>query len=140
MERVCGEADYVSPESGGRTRAGRAAGQCGLPLAPLGYADAESFIAAGDRALHAAGALMPVGKATACRLPDVQLLAPLLHPPRIFCVGLNYSDHAAESKMAVQAVPTIFMKLCIGASRVRTAISFCRRTASSRIMKRSLRS
>ena len=42
---------------------------------------------------------------------SVQLLSPLLHPPRIFCVGLNYLDHAAESKMAVQAVPTIFMKL-----------------------------
>ena len=44
-------------------------------------------------------------------LSSVQLLSPLLHPPRIFCVGLNYLDHAAESKMAVQAVPTIFMKL-----------------------------
>jgi 2-keto-4-pentenoate hydratase/2-oxohepta-3-ene-1,7-dioic acid hydratase in catechol pathway len=41
----------------------------------------------------------------------VQLLSPLLRPPRIFCVGLNYLNHAAESKMAVQSVPTIFMKL-----------------------------
>lgn len=44
-------------------------------------------------------------------LADVTLLAPLHHPPRIFGIGLNYADHAAESKMAVQAVPTVFMKL-----------------------------
>ncbi len=84
------------------------------PLAPLGCADAESFIAAGDRGLHAAGALIAGGKGDSLPAANVQLLAPLLHPPRIFCVGLNYVDHAAESKMAVQAVPTIFMKLASG--------------------------
>jgi 2-keto-4-pentenoate hydratase/2-oxohepta-3-ene-1,7-dioic acid hydratase in catechol pathway len=80
-----------------------------LPLAPLGYGDAESFIAAGEPALASARAA--IGKQPAVSLSSVQLLSPLLHPPRIFCVGLNYLDHAAESKMAVQAVPTIFMKL-----------------------------
>lgn len=44
-------------------------------------------------------------------LADVQLVAPLAKPPRIFAVGLNYADHAAESKMKVQTVPTVFMKL-----------------------------
>lgn len=39
------------------------------------------------------------------------LLAPLPDPPRLFCIGLNYASHAAESKMKVQAVPTVFMKL-----------------------------
>jgi 2-keto-4-pentenoate hydratase/2-oxohepta-3-ene-1,7-dioic acid hydratase in catechol pathway len=84
------------------------------PLSPLGYADAESFIAAGDKALQAARALMAAGKGGSLPAADVQLLSPLLHPPRIFCVGLNYVDHAAESKMVVQAVPTIFMKLASG--------------------------
>jgi 2-keto-4-pentenoate hydratase/2-oxohepta-3-ene-1,7-dioic acid hydratase in catechol pathway len=79
------------------------------PLAPLGYADAESFIAAGEKALASARAA--IGKQSSVPLSSVQLLSPLLHPPRIFCVGLNYLDHATESKMAVQAVPTIFMKL-----------------------------
>jgi 2-keto-4-pentenoate hydratase/2-oxohepta-3-ene-1,7-dioic acid hydratase in catechol pathway len=79
------------------------------PLAPLGYADAESFIAAGEQALASARA--SVGKQSAVPLASVQLLSPLLNPPRIFCVGLNYQDHATESKMVVQAVPTIFMKL-----------------------------
>jgi 2-keto-4-pentenoate hydratase/2-oxohepta-3-ene-1,7-dioic acid hydratase in catechol pathway len=44
-------------------------------------------------------------------LEDVTLLAPLQRPPRIFGIGLNYREHAAESKMAVQSVPTVFMKL-----------------------------
>jgi 2-keto-4-pentenoate hydratase/2-oxohepta-3-ene-1,7-dioic acid hydratase in catechol pathway len=79
------------------------------PLAPLGYTDAESFIAAGEQGFASARGL--IGKQGAVPLSSVQLLSPLLHPPRIFCVGLNYLDHAAESKMVVQAVPTIFMKL-----------------------------
>ncbi|HWZ51893.1 MAG TPA: fumarylacetoacetate hydrolase family protein [Granulicella sp.] len=44
-------------------------------------------------------------------LDDVRLLAPLRHPPRIFGIGLNYREHAAESKMVVQSVPTVFLKL-----------------------------
>lgn len=44
-------------------------------------------------------------------LDDVTLLAPLERPPRIFGIGLNYREHAVESKMAVQSVPTVFMKL-----------------------------
>jgi 2-keto-4-pentenoate hydratase/2-oxohepta-3-ene-1,7-dioic acid hydratase in catechol pathway len=44
-------------------------------------------------------------------LDEVRLLAPIQRPPRIFAVGLNYQEHAAESKMKVQVVPTVFMKL-----------------------------
>ncbi|MGI4827252.1 MAG: fumarylacetoacetate hydrolase family protein [Janthinobacterium lividum] len=44
-------------------------------------------------------------------LSEVTLLAPLSRPPRIFGIGLNYREHAAESKMAVQSVPTVFLKL-----------------------------
>jgi 2-keto-4-pentenoate hydratase/2-oxohepta-3-ene-1,7-dioic acid hydratase in catechol pathway len=87
------------------------------PLGQHGYADAESFIAAGDAALESARTLLSQrgsGKDSAVPHSSVQLLSPLLHPPRIFCVGLNYLDHAAESKMVVQPVPTIFMKLASG--------------------------
>jgi 2-keto-4-pentenoate hydratase/2-oxohepta-3-ene-1,7-dioic acid hydratase in catechol pathway len=44
-------------------------------------------------------------------LNEVALLAPIQKPPRIFGIGLNYREHAAESKMAVQSVPTVFLKL-----------------------------
>jgi 2-keto-4-pentenoate hydratase/2-oxohepta-3-ene-1,7-dioic acid hydratase in catechol pathway len=48
---------------------------------------------------------------TPVALADVTLVAPLRRPPRIFGIGLNYREHAAESKMVIQAVPTVFMKL-----------------------------
>ena len=43
-------------------------------------------------------------------LEKARLLAPLLRPPKIICVGLNYRDHAIETKMEIPKVPTIFSK------------------------------
>jgi 2-keto-4-pentenoate hydratase/2-oxohepta-3-ene-1,7-dioic acid hydratase in catechol pathway len=40
----------------------------------------------------------------------VKLRAPVARPPKIICVGLNYRDHAEESKMEIPSVPTIFAK------------------------------
>lgn len=80
-------------------------------LASAGYATDATFFAAGDAALKAARELS--AKADAPRIPlrDVQLLAPVLKPGKILCVGLNYRDHAVESKMTIPEVPTIFLKL-----------------------------
>src|SRR5579862_7081847 len=41
---------------------------------------------------------------------DVKLLAPVPRPPKFICVGLNYRDHAAEARMEIPTVPTIFSK------------------------------
>src|SRR5882724_7446179 len=48
--------------------------------------------------------------ASVASLATVRLLAPILHPPKIICVGLNYRDHAIESNMEIPKVPTIFSK------------------------------
>jgi 2-keto-4-pentenoate hydratase/2-oxohepta-3-ene-1,7-dioic acid hydratase in catechol pathway len=40
--------------------------------------------------------------------------APLSNPPRVFAIGLNYRDHAIESKMALPKVPVVFFKLHTG--------------------------
>ena len=77
-----------------------------IDLRPLGYSDTLAFIRDGERALQAATTVTG-----SVPLADVQLLAPISNPPRIFCVGLNYRDHAIESKMEIPAVPTIFLKL-----------------------------
>ena len=53
----------------------------------------------------------PVPRGTRIPLDQARLLAPLPNPPRIFCIGLNYRDHAIESKMEIPAVPTVFVKL-----------------------------
>ena len=44
-------------------------------------------------------------------MEEVRLHAPLLDPPRVFAIGLNYRDHAAESGMAIPTTPVVFFKL-----------------------------
>jgi 2-keto-4-pentenoate hydratase/2-oxohepta-3-ene-1,7-dioic acid hydratase in catechol pathway len=41
---------------------------------------------------------------------DTKLRPPLLRPPKIICVGLNYRAHARETNMEIPQVPTIFAK------------------------------
>jgi len=43
-------------------------------------------------------------------LSEVRLLAPIPRPGKIICIGLNYRDHAEETKQAIPAYPTIFSK------------------------------
>lgn len=69
-----------------------------------------SIIHGGVEALNAAADLASV-PSSRISLDTVRLLAPLQDPPRIFCVGLNYRDHAVESKMEIPKVPTVFLKL-----------------------------
>jgi 2-keto-4-pentenoate hydratase/2-oxohepta-3-ene-1,7-dioic acid hydratase in catechol pathway len=67
-----------------------------------------SVIHGGDEALSAVQSLV---SGVQTPLDTVKLLAPLPDSPRIFCVGLNYRDHAVESKMEIPKVPTVFLKL-----------------------------
>src|SRR6188768_1072666 len=39
---------------------------------------------------------------------DARLLAPVPRPPQFLGVGLNYRDHASESKMQLPAGPQVF--------------------------------
>jgi 2,4-diketo-3-deoxy-L-fuconate hydrolase len=41
---------------------------------------------------------------------DLRIGPPIARPGKIICVGLNYSDHAAESGMPIPAEPILFMK------------------------------
>ncbi len=43
-------------------------------------------------------------------LSEAQLLAPLLHPQKVVCVGRNYAEHAAEMGSEVGDLPVIFNK------------------------------
>ena len=88
-------------ERGGRIR----------PLAAVGYATDAEFLSGGDSALQVARSLLDRSGAEEIPLSAVQLLAPVLKPGKILCVGLNYRDHAIESNMAIPDVPTIFLKL-----------------------------
>lgn len=74
-----------------------------------GFPDTLSIIRDGKEALAAVGEL--AGSSALLAFEQVKLLAPLRNPPRIFCIGLNYRDHAVESKMEIPKVPTVFLKL-----------------------------
>ncbi|WP_263357407.1 fumarylacetoacetate hydrolase family protein [Acidicapsa ligni] len=56
-------------------------------------------------------AARPATPAAKLPLADVKLHAPLANPPRIFCIGLNYRDHAIESKMELPKFPVVFFKM-----------------------------
>jgi acylpyruvate hydrolase len=43
-------------------------------------------------------------------LHDVEIMAPILRPPKIVCVGLNYRDHAKEQNRPVPNSPMLFAK------------------------------
>ncbi len=42
--------------------------------------------------------------------PDTRIGPPIARPSKIICIGLNFSDHAAESGMKVPEEPIIFFK------------------------------
>jgi 2-keto-4-pentenoate hydratase/2-oxohepta-3-ene-1,7-dioic acid hydratase in catechol pathway len=76
-----------------------------VDLSAAGYADTLAVIAAGITEPE------PGNTYTAYRLSEVRLHAPLLNPPRIFAIGLNYRDHAIESGMEIPTTPVVFFKL-----------------------------
>ncbi len=39
-----------------------------------------------------------------------RILAPILQPEKVICIGLNYADHAAESGLALPTEPVVFCK------------------------------
>ena len=43
-------------------------------------------------------------------LADVRLHAPVLRPPKILGIGLNYADHARETNQKPPEVPLVFNK------------------------------
>ncbi len=82
-----------------------------IGLGAAGFANLLSVIGGGPEALariETYTAAAPVQS----RFPlgDVTLLAPIPRPPKVICVGLNYADHARESKLEIPKVPTIFAK------------------------------
>lgn len=75
----------------------------------------EDFVAQGESALRTTEGLVEKAAGTdvtaiSVPLSEAMLLAPLLFPPKIICLGLNYVDHAAESKATVPDEPIFFMK------------------------------
>jgi 2-keto-4-pentenoate hydratase/2-oxohepta-3-ene-1,7-dioic acid hydratase in catechol pathway len=83
-----------------------------VSLAPLGFDDMVSVLAANDAGRASIEEFLngPPPSYAVVSLDEITLLAPIPRPPKFICVGLNYRDHAAESHSEIPNVPTIFSK------------------------------
>lgn len=88
---------------------GVAAGDTVVSLKPAGFESLLAVAAGGAAARAAIDAYLASGP-RGVPLAEAQLVAPIPRPPKLICVGLNYRDHAAESRMDIPSVPTIFNK------------------------------
>lgn len=75
----------------------------------------EDFVALGTKGVATAEKMMQTAreKQVECAtslLNEASLLPPIISPPKIICLGLNYRDHAEEQKATVPDEPVIFMK------------------------------
>jgi 2-keto-4-pentenoate hydratase/2-oxohepta-3-ene-1,7-dioic acid hydratase in catechol pathway len=75
----------------------------------------EGFIAEGKKTLEKTEQLLKSADSSVIKkvskpLSQVSLLPPIPFPPKIICLGLNYFDHAAETKSAIPDEPIIFLK------------------------------
>ena len=93
---------------GGAPEPGVISGDRVISLAGAGYADLASVLAQGVTVVEAWIEKAPADASV--ELSAVKLLAPVPRPSKFICVGLNYRDHAIESKMEIPKVPTIFNK------------------------------
>jgi 2-keto-4-pentenoate hydratase/2-oxohepta-3-ene-1,7-dioic acid hydratase in catechol pathway len=96
---------------GGPAQAGVVVGDRVHCLHHSGFGRVIDVIAGGAAAFASIRSYLSSAPASASvTLDSVTLLAPIPKPPKIICVGLNYRDHAAEAKLEVPSVPTIFSK------------------------------
>jgi 2-keto-4-pentenoate hydratase/2-oxohepta-3-ene-1,7-dioic acid hydratase in catechol pathway len=94
----------------GRPALGARIGEEVVDLTALGLPSTlDELLRQGDRGLRAAAEAC--SGATARRpLAGLRLLPPVLSPAKAFAIGLNYLDHAAESKFDPPKYPVIFQR------------------------------
>jgi 2-keto-4-pentenoate hydratase/2-oxohepta-3-ene-1,7-dioic acid hydratase in catechol pathway len=81
-----------------------------LALDPNKYRNMIAFVAAGAPALDEAKNLIHNSQSRRHTLNQVTLLPPIPNPSKIIAVGLNYLDHARETKMEIPQWPILFAK------------------------------
>jgi 2-keto-4-pentenoate hydratase/2-oxohepta-3-ene-1,7-dioic acid hydratase in catechol pathway len=80
------------------------------------YIDVSDVVADFDEAFFASGGLERLANVVAERRGQARAFsnervgAPIARPHQIVCIGLNYSDHAAETGQAVPVEPILFTK------------------------------
>ena len=97
-------------EGGKAARPGLAVDGGVVDLGAEGFEDAIAFMGA-PGSVQAEAARAAVQSRTRIAMEKVRLLAPVPNPPRIFGIGVNYAEHAAESGTRMRDVPTVFLVL-----------------------------
>jgi 2-keto-4-pentenoate hydratase/2-oxohepta-3-ene-1,7-dioic acid hydratase in catechol pathway len=110
----------VSYTHKGRAGFGRIEGDKVIALASPDAPDLKSALAKGLADLPASGPKL--------NLADLTLLPPVPNPEKIFCIGINYADHRAETGRSATDHPTIFTRfadtqVAHGAAMIRPAAS-----------------
>ena len=82
-----------------------------VSLHPAGFEDMLAVLRGGaDARMRVENWLSSPPGGHVVKASEVRMRAPILRPGKIICVGLNYRDHAIESKLPIPEVPTIFAK------------------------------
>ncbi len=81
-----------------------------IGLGDAGFDSMISVISAGYDAFDRVTRFLARSNVAAQDVSSAKLAAPIPRPPKIICIGLNYRDHAEETKMAIPTVPTVFAK------------------------------
>jgi 2-keto-4-pentenoate hydratase/2-oxohepta-3-ene-1,7-dioic acid hydratase in catechol pathway len=72
--------------------------------------DLKELIAQGKGAMQRAGRAANKAKPSAIVNGRVSYLTPIQNPDKIFCIGLNYKDHAAEAGLKIPTYPVVFTR------------------------------
>jgi len=72
--------------------------------------DLKELIAQGKGAMQRAGRAANKAKPSAIVNGGVSYLTPIQNPDKIFCIGLNYKDHAAEAGLKIPTYPVVFTR------------------------------
>lgn len=101
----------VTFQQNGSAKPGAILGDKIIGVQAAGFSSMLHLIRGGSEALQRLKSwLINPPKDEVVPLAKAQLLAPLLNPPKIICVGLNYRDHALECNAEIPKVPTLFSK------------------------------
>jgi 2-keto-4-pentenoate hydratase/2-oxohepta-3-ene-1,7-dioic acid hydratase in catechol pathway len=92
----------VHSDSGSEKFVDLKAADPGLPATILGILSASGGL---DKARAALGEGIKAG-----RFVTGTFLAPIVRPPKILCIGLNYRDHAKETNATIPTEPIVFSK------------------------------
>jgi 2-keto-4-pentenoate hydratase/2-oxohepta-3-ene-1,7-dioic acid hydratase in catechol pathway len=102
---------FVTFEREGYTEPGVLVDGQVIGIRGAGFESVISVIAGGEDAMDRLMRWVDSPPGLEILAPDkAPLAAPIPRPPKIICIGLNYRDHAAESKMPIPEVPTVFAK------------------------------